>query len=130
MFIHGLIVFVMPTLLGAGPPRFEKHPIDAFPAGYQVAVADLNGDGRPDVIALSTDADRVDWYENPAWQRRPVARTAKNIDLAVRDLDGRGHPVIALASGFYFNQSNRGGEIELLRQPAKAGHSGRGRPSP
>lgn len=23
-------------LLGAGPPRFEKHLIDAFPAGYQV----------------------------------------------------------------------------------------------
>jgi hypothetical protein len=35
-----------------------------------VAVADLNGDGRPDVIALSTDADRVDWYENPGWQRQ------------------------------------------------------------
>jgi hypothetical protein len=28
--------------------------------------------------------------------------------------------VIALASGFYFNQSSHGGEIELLRQPAKA----------
>ncbi|MGO8748642.1 MAG: FG-GAP repeat domain-containing protein [Thermoguttaceae bacterium] len=107
-------------LLGAEPPRFEKHLIDHFPAGYQVAVADLNGDGRPDVIALSTDADRVDWYENPGWQRHPIARTAKNIDLAVRDLDGSGRPVIALASGFYFNQSHRGGEIRLLRQPAKA----------
>lgn len=107
-------------LLGAEPLRFEKHLIDHFPAGYQVAVADLNGDGRPDVIALSTDADRVDWYENPGWQRHPIARTAKNIDLAVRDLDGTGRPAIALASGFYFNQSNRGGEIQLLRQPAKA----------
>ncbi len=107
-------------LLGAEPPRFEKHLIDHFPAGYQVAVADLNGDGRPDVIAVSTDADRVDWYENPGWQRHPIARTAKNIDLAVRDLDGSGRPVIALASGFYFNQSHRGGEIRLLRQPAKA----------
>ncbi len=107
-------------LLGAEPLKFEKHLIDHFPAGYQVAVADLNGDGRPDVIALSTDADRVDWYENPGWQRHPVARTAKNIDLAVRNLDGAGRPVIALASGFYFNESSRGGEIQLLRQPAKA----------
>ncbi|MGA2034172.1 MAG: VCBS repeat-containing protein [Thermoguttaceae bacterium] len=108
-------------LLGAEPPRFEKHMIDAFPAGYQVAVADLNGDGRPDVIALSTDADRVDWYENPSWRRHPLAHTAKNIDLAVRDLDGSGRPMIALASGFYFNQSGRGGQIELLRQPEKPG---------
>ena len=116
-----LLPIVIVSVLGADPVMFQRHLIDAFPAGYQVAVADLNGDGRPDVIALSTDADRVDWYENPTWQRRPVARTAKNIDLAVRDLDGSGHPAIALASGFYFNESTRGGEIELLRQPAKAG---------
>ena len=116
-----LLPIVIVSVLGADPVMFQRHLIDAFPAGYQVAVADLNGDGRPDVIALSTDADRVDWYENPTWQRRPVARTAKNIDLAVRDLDGSGHPAIALASGFYFNESTRGGEIQLLRQPAKAG---------
>jgi hypothetical protein len=85
--------------------------IDAFPAGYQVAVADLNADGRSDVIALSTDADRVDWYENPTWRRRPVARTAKNIDLAVHDVDGDGQPEIALATGVYFSESSRGGEI-------------------
>ena len=98
-----------------GPVTFERHDIDAFPAGYQVAVADLNADGRPDVIALSTDADCVDWYENPAWQRRPIARTAKNIDLAVQDVDGDRRPEIALATGFYFNEPTRGGEIVLLR---------------
>jgi hypothetical protein len=53
------------------------------------------------------------------WQRHPVARTAKNIDLAVRDLDHNGRPVIALASGFYFNESSRGGEIQILWQPTK-----------
>lgn len=105
-------------LLAAGPARFQRHEIDSFPAGYQVAVADLNADGRPDVIALSTEADRVDWYENPSWKRRPVARTPKNIDLAPRDLDGDGRPEIALASGFYFAESDRGGEILLLRQTA------------
>jgi hypothetical protein len=101
-------------LVAAGPVRFERHDIDSFPAGYQVAVADVNADGKPDVIALSTEADRVDWYENPGWKRRPVARTLKNIDLAVRDLDGDGRPEIALASGFYFSESNRGGEVQLL----------------
>ena len=99
------------------PIRLERHQIDAFPAGYQAAVAELNGDGRPDVIALSTNADRVDWYENPSWKRHPVARTEKNIDLAVRDLDGDGKPEIALASGFYFNEASRGGQISLLRPP-------------
>jgi hypothetical protein len=115
-----VLPIVLASLFGAEPVKFQRHLIDNFPAGYQVAVADINGDGRPDVIALSTDADRVDWYENPTWRRHPVARTAKNIDLAVRDLDGSGRPAIAVASGFYFNDSARGGEIQLLRQPAQA----------
>ena len=109
---------VLAALLAGGQPvEFVRHDIDSFPAGYQVAVADLNGDGRPDVIALSTEANRVDWYENPTWKRHPVARTARNIDLAVRDLEGHGRPAIAVASGFYFNESNRGGQIQLLTQP-------------
>ena len=108
-----LAVFAM----GAGPVRFQRHEIDTdFPGGYQVAVADVNGDGRPDVIALSTDGDRVDWYENPTWRRRPVARTLRNIDLAPQILDGR--LGLALASGFYFGETKRGGQIQWLRPGA------------
>ena len=105
----------------AGPIQFERHDIDTYPGGYQVAVADLTGNGRPDVIALSTAADRVDWYENPGWKRRPVARTAQNIDLAPRDVDGDGRIEIALASEFYFADSSRGGHIDLLCRPDKLG---------
>jgi hypothetical protein len=106
-----------------GPIHFERHEIDRFPAGYQVAVADLDRDGRPDVIALSTEANRVDWYENPNWRRRPVARTDRNIDLAVYDVDGDGRPEIALASGFHFAESTRGGQISLLTQPVRPDES-------
>lgn len=99
-----------------GTMEFERHEIDDFPAGYQVAVADLSGDGRLDVVALSTQSNRVDWYENPGWRRRPVARTERNIDLAVCDLDGDGRVEIAVAAGFYYDQGDRGGEIYLLRR--------------
>ncbi|NUQ62301.1 MAG: VCBS repeat-containing protein [Pirellulales bacterium] len=107
-------LLVLPMFLATTPSGFVRHNIDSFPAGYQVAVADLNGDGKPDVIALSTQADRVDWYENPTWKRRPIARSEKNIDLAVRDFNGDGRPEIALASGFYFSESKRGGVISWL----------------
>jgi hypothetical protein len=53
------------TIAMSGPISFERHDIDAFPSGYQVVVADINTDARPDVVALSTQADRVDWYVNP-----------------------------------------------------------------
>jgi len=105
------------TIATSGPISFERHDIDAFPSGYQVAVADINADGRPDVMALSTQADRVDWYENPTWQKRSVSRSARNIDLAFHDLDGDGQLELALAAGFYFDESSRGGELFLLRQP-------------
>ncbi len=112
---------VAPAFLArAATPTFQRHTIDRFPAGYQVAVAEINGDGRLDVIALSTEADRVDWYQNPTWQGHAVARTARNIDLAPRDLNGDGLAEIALASGFYFGESTRGGEIQWLEAPAQA----------
>ena len=92
--------------------EFKRHVIDNYRAGYQVAVADVNGDGKPDVLALSTDANRVDWYENPTWVRHPIATTAKNIDLAPRWLNGKFG--LALATGFYFSDANRGGQILWL----------------
>jgi hypothetical protein len=114
--MNGFAMLLSVTVLGQ--IAFQRHDIDAFPGGYQVAVTDVNGDGRPDVVALSTRADRVDWYANPNWQRHPVARTAKNIDLAFHDVDGDGRLELAIATGFYFSQSRRGGEIFLLRQPS------------
>lgn len=102
----------------SGPVQFERHDIDSYPGGYQVAVADISGNGRPDVIALSTEANRVDWYENPGWRRHAIARTRKNIDLAPLDVDGDGRVEIALASEFFYSESTRGGHVDLLRQPA------------
>jgi len=116
------------ALTAAAFPSFQRHVIDPFPVGYQVTVADVNGDGRPDVLALSTDANRVDWYENPTWKSHPVARTARNIDLAPRDLQGHGRPGLAVASGFYFSESTRGGEIQWLEQPADSTNLWRSRP--
>jgi hypothetical protein len=158
-FVILVSAFVLPSsfVYAAGPVNFLRHEIDDFPAGYQVAVADLAGRGRPDVIALSTDANRVDWYENPfaapradgdktadgskpasmhhagaargavpvpvlsRWTRHPVAVTGRNIDLAPYDIDGDGRPEIALASGFYFDQSRRGGQIQWLGRPSEPG---------
>jgi len=103
------------------PAHFDRHELADFPAGYQLATGDVNGDGKPDVIALSTDANRVDWFQNPTWQPLPVARTPRNIDLAVHDLDGDGRAEIALASGFYFSESRRGGDVQWLSRPQQSG---------
>ena len=48
--------------------RFVAHTITTeMQGGYQSVIADLNRDGRPDVIAVSLGLDELAWYENPGW---------------------------------------------------------------
>ncbi len=91
-------------------PRFQRVVIDPhFPAGYQVEVADLNGDRKPDVIALG--GDTCAWYENPTWKKRIVStgkQTPGIISSATADLDGDGKAEIAIAYDFEMNEPDRG----------------------
>ena len=102
----------------ATPLRFTRHKIATYPGGYQAAVFDVNGDGHLDVIALSTDRNRVDWFENPTWKPRQIAAVPHPMDVAPRDLDGNGKCELAVASGFYWDQPSKGGEVELFNGKA------------
>jgi len=91
---------------------WRAHTIAKIPDGYQVAVADVNGDGKPDVLALSSVESIVEWYENPSWKARPIsAATRHNISLA--PLFRAGYPArgLALASEFSLNDSTQGGSV-------------------
>jgi len=91
---------------------WQTHTIAKIPNGYQVAVADVNGDGRPDVLALSSAENIVEWYENPSWKARPITTaTRQNISLA--PLFRPGYPArgLALASDFALNDSTHGGSV-------------------
>jgi hypothetical protein len=43
-------------------------------SGYQVLAADLNGDGRPDLVALASGLPNLDWFENPGTADKPWPR--------------------------------------------------------
>lgn len=92
------------------PPKFERTVIDAnFPGGYQVEVADVNGDKKPDIVALG--GSTLAWYENPTWTKRVVStskQTPEIISSATADLDGDGKAEIAIAYDFAMNEPKRG----------------------
>jgi hypothetical protein len=92
------------------PPRFERIVIDDnLPGGYQVEVADVNGDRKPDVVALGNGV--CAWYENPTWTKRIVTgpnQTPGIISTATADIDGDGKAEIAIGYEFEMTKPKQG----------------------
>lgn len=89
--------------------------------GYQVLAVDLNRDGRPDLIALASGLDHLDWFENPGtiggeWKRHVIASGFKQlINVAVLDLDGDGVPELLIAHEFSNIPDKAKGIVSLVR---------------
>ncbi len=57
---------ISPAPAAAADLKFERIVIDAdFPDGYQVEVADVDGDGKPDLVGVG--GGTCAWYRNPTW---------------------------------------------------------------
>jgi hypothetical protein len=118
----------------AVPPKsvFMAHTIaTGVTGGYQVIAADIDHDGKTDVIGLSQRGDLV-WYENPTWTphiilaesqaQRMIGQDAWHmVNGDAADLDGDGIPEIALAYGFNVNGPLSSGNIGILHQDGKGG---------
>lgn len=97
-------------------PGFVPHAIDTgLTGGYQVVVADLNRDGRLDIIALASGLTELRWYENPGWTPHVlVTGIRRPINAAAYDVDGDGIPEIALAHEFSNVYANSPGVVSIL----------------
>jgi hypothetical protein len=103
-----------PAPAADGPDRIVLD--GDFPGAYQVEVADVNGDRRPDVIAVG--GSTCAWYENPSWKKRLVStgnQTPGIISSATADLDGDGKAEIAIAYEFAMNRPTTG-KLLITRQ--------------
>lgn len=71
----------------------SRHVIDASGSfSTDVEIADIDGDGRMDVVAVM--ADRLAWFRRAPdgrWHEQPIARMRAH-DIEVGDLDGDGIP--------------------------------------
>ncbi|MFN5530040.1 MAG: FG-GAP repeat domain-containing protein [Planctomycetaceae bacterium] len=72
---------------------------------YAVIAADVDGDRRPDVVAVTEN--RVVWYQNPDWTPRVIVADQVERDhvcIAPLDLDGDGQLEFALGAGWLNNR--------------------------
>jgi hypothetical protein len=97
--------------------NFKEHIIATdLKGGYQVVAADMNHDGKPDLIAVATQMTDLVWFENPTWERHVIASGLTGmINVAVSDIDGDGIPEIVLAYGFSMVYANSKGIVAVLK---------------
>ena len=98
---------------------FEKFTLDdEMRGGYGVELADVDGDGLTDIIALATNPAQFVWYKNPGWDKYVIStETQSNIDAAPHDIDGDGDVDMVLASAFSLSASTQGGLLHWFENP-------------
>lgn len=102
--------------LRAAELSFEVEEVErSLNIGYAVTLADVDGDGRLDIVVV--DTNRVIWYENPHW--RPWVLTQSqtqedNVAIAAHDIDGDGQIDFALAAAWRPPGTTAGGSLQWL----------------
>ena len=116
--VAGLLTF---AIAGAQAPstsvQFSTHLItDQLRGGYSVAIADVNHDGKLDIIPVAAGSPELAWYENPSWDRHVMLNDKKAMLWASpADIDGDGIPEFALLSDFGQDPKTAKGSIWLLK---------------
>lgn len=105
---------------GGAAPRFEAQEIRRdFGVGYALSIVDMNGDKRPDIVAIN--GTQLVWFENPSWKEHVLldGQTEKdNVAIAPHDIDGDGRMDVALGAGWNPRNTTSGGTLQWVSQPA------------
>src|SRR5256885_6172019 len=104
---------------GLRSPTFRAIEIDSkIEIGYGLAVADVDGDGKPDI--LLADKKQIVWYRNPTWDKFVIAENLTKLDnvcIAAADIDGDGKAEIAVGAGWNPSDTVNSGAVFYLKAP-------------
>jgi hypothetical protein len=85
--------------------------------GYAVLLADVNGDGKKDIVVV--DTNRVLWFENPTWTKHIIisgGTKTDNVCIDAFDIDGDGQIDFALGADWKPFNTQSGGTLQWLKR--------------
>ncbi len=120
------------ALVAAPPePKFRAENIGRAEIGYGLAIADVDGDKRPDI--LLADKKQFAWFQNPGippagaqtfapviWKRHVLAENLTEKDdvcIAAQDIDGDGKCEVAVGAEWNPGDTEKSGAVFYLIAP-------------
>ncbi|MPZ22497.1 MAG: VCBS repeat-containing protein [Dehalococcoidia bacterium] len=102
-------------------PHFEPEVVARdLKDGYWIEAADIDGDGRLDLVTSGLAIGEVVWYQNPGWKKYPIATLPKPVALDHADIDGDGRLDLVICHDYgscMYNCKPEDGKISWLRNP-------------
>lgn len=98
--------------------KWRPVQIDRIDIGYGLQMADVNGDGKTDIVLA--DQKTFQWYENPTWAKHIIARdltVRDNVCITARDINGDGKCEIAVGGQWNYRESLKDGAVFYLIPP-------------
>jgi len=112
-------VFALPE---APPANFQPQNVDPeITIGYGLAIADVDGDGKEDILLV--DAGETVWYRNPNWEKQALSGKLTDNDhvcICAADITGDGKAEVAIGAEWNPADTEKSGAVFAL-YPAEEG---------